>query len=207
MKAKKFRKTRLWRDPVYAETMLNGARNDHRIGEEQRPRSEVRATVSNTLEFASIKREERGATNAPDRRAAFFDERSPTPGGVLIRNFKEGPKMDLHKTTLLMRLAVMLASIIEERTASKALATLLAGRAIEARFHIPIEGFSLVLIDGGHEIDLGVCVTLSDLLEASEFEAHASWILDLADEAVLAAASYLESKRTEEEERANEFQF
>eukprot|EP00752_Nemacystus_decipiens_P000690 g690.t1 len=115
--------------------------------------------------------------------------------------------MDLTTLCLLMRLATTVAGLVEERASSKAMATLLGDRRIEARFDLAGEFFSFVLIDYGSEIDLGVGVAFADLASAEQATGDIRWILDLADDAVLTAAEYLEAQRLEAERFENEIQF
>lgn len=115
--------------------------------------------------------------------------------------------MNLQTFRLVARFAATIASLIEDRASSKAHATMLGGRCIEARFDLSVEAFNFVLLDRGAEIDLGVVITFPDLLVTDNSDGDIRWILDLADEAVLTAAEYLECERLEAQRFAEEIQF
>ncbi|MEQ8602116.1 MAG: hypothetical protein RIB45_02265 [Marivibrio sp.] len=108
---------------------------------------------------------------------------------------------------LIARFAMTVASLVEERTGSEALSTLLEGNKIEARFDLTIPAVTFVLMHRGEEIDLGVGVAFFELYMTDFESAGINWILDLADDAVMTAAEYLEALREENRRLANEFQF
>lgn len=109
--------------------------------------------------------------------------------------------MDTTTVSLLIRLAVTVAGIIEERTSSKAMSAMLGGRRIEARFDLSIERLWFVLLDDGRAIDLDVYLEFEKLLNIDDLDGDIRWILDIADDAVLIAADYLEAERVAVEEQ------
>ena len=147
------------------------------------------------------------SARAPLRSTRVLCERGSF--GAAFGNLQTGkdPFMDLQTFSLVVRFAMTIASLIEDRTKSKALATLLGGRSIEARFDMSVEAFNFVLLDRGTEIDLGIVITFPDLLVTDCTDGDIRWILDLADEAVLTAAEYLECERLEAQRLAEEIQF